>query len=357
MAVALGASAGRAQTASGSGSGTGTVGQPSEIRSEPVQGGTIKILPDQPILGFSTADQLLTALETADQDLRALQAKIRYTRDFAIAGDTQVRTGMLWFEDVGGRAAANVARKRRFAIQFNDLAFGEKLESKQQMYNFDGEWLVERFPDEKRMVKRQVVRPGENFDPLKIGEGPLPIPIGQKRAEILARYDATLLPADDGFDEMPAARMKELQEMSKDCVQLMLTPRSDVDDFKEIRLWYRPQPGPGGKPGRLLPRIAKTVNRADDISVVQLLDVRTNDEVQIDVRVFDTKTPADGWDVIVQPFRGNLEADGEPAAPKAEQVVIPAGTNRPADATERPVRPENGVAPSSTTSAPKPQPK
>jgi len=73
--------------------------------------------------------------------------------------------------------------------------------------------------------------------------------------------------------------------------------------------------------------------------------------------VFDTKTPADGWDVIVQPFRGNLEADGEPAAPKAEQVVIPAGTNRPADATERPVRPENGVAPSSTTPAPKPQPK
>lgn len=349
------ASAGLAQTATAP--ATAPAGQPSEIRSEPVQGGTIKILPDQPILGYSTADQLLTALETADQDLRALQAKIRYTRDFAIAGDTQVRTGTLWFEDVGGRAAANAPRKRRFAIQFDTLAFGNREENKKQIYNFDGEWLVERFEDEKRMVKRQVVRPGENFDPLKIGEGPLPIPIGQKKAEILARYDATLLPPDDGFDEMPAARMKELQEMSKDCVQLMLTPRADTDDFKEIRLWYRPQPGSDGKPGRLLPRIAKTLNRADDISVVQLLKVEINDKVDIDPKVFDTRTPASGWDVIVQPFRGNLEADGEPGAPKPEQVVVPAGTNRPADATERPVRPENNVAPSSTTPAPKSQPK
>lgn len=333
-----------------------TAEQPSEIRSEPVQGGTIKILPDRPIAGYSNADQLLTSLETADQDLRALQAKIRYTRDFAIAGDTQVRTGMLWFEDAGARVA-NGARKRRFAIRFDDLAFGDKLETKRQMYNFDGEWLVERFEDEKRMVKRQVVRPGENFDPLKIGEGPLPIPIGQKKAEILARYDATLLAPEDGFEEMPAARMKELQEMSKDCVQLMLTPRSDTDDFKEIRLWYRPQPGPDGKPGRLLPRIAKTLNRADDVSVVQLLDVRTNEKVEIDAKVFDTTTPAQGWDVIVQPYRGNVEADGEPGAAKPEQVVVPAGTNRPADATERPVRPENSVAPSSTTPTPKSQPK
>jgi len=359
IAVGLFASAGRAQTGSSPTPATvpATAGQPSEIRSEPVQGGNIKILPTQPIAGFSTADELLTALETADQDLRALEAKIRYTRDFAIAGDTQVRTGKLWFEDAAGRAAANGPRKRRFAIQFDELVFSDRVEKKKQMYNFDGEWLVERFEDEKRMVKRQVVRPGENFDPLKIGEGPLPIPIGQRKADILARYDATLLPPDDGFDEMPAARMKELTEMSKDCVQLMLTPRMEADDFKEIRLWYRAQPRADGKPGRLLPRIAKTVNRAEDISVVQLLQVQTNDEVKIDPSVFDTKVPAQGWDVIIQPFRGSLEADGEPAAPQPEQVVIPAGASRPADATERPQRPENTVVPGSTTPPTKPQPK
>lgn len=344
-AVIVALQAGRAQPA--------PEGQPSEIRSEPVPGGNIKILPDQPIAGFSSADELLTSLETADENLRALQAKIRYTRDFAIAGDTQVRTGTLWFEDVGGKTAANAPRKRRFAIQFDKLAFGNREETKKQIYNFDGEWLVERFDDEKRMVKRQVVRPGENFDPLKIGEGPLPIPIGQKKADILERYDATLLPPDDGFDEMPAERMKELTTLSKDCVQLMLTPRSERDDFKEIRLWYRAEPNPGGKPGRLLPRIAKTVNQADDISVVVLLDVRTNDKVKFDPKVFDTTTPADGWDVIVQPYRGGAEGNGAPA----EQVVVPAGEGRTGDATDRPQRPENSVPPGSSTAPTKPQPK
>lgn len=326
-------------------------GQPSEIRSEPVPGGNIKILPNQPIAGFSSADELLTSLETADENLRALQAKISYTRDFAIAGDTQVRMGNLWFEDVG--KSGNAARKRRFAIQFDKLIFSDRIDNKKQIYNFDGEWLVERFDDEKRMVKRQVVRPGESFDPLKIGEGPLPIPIGQKKADILARYDATLLPPDDGFEEMPAERMKELTALSKDCVQLMLTPRSERDDFKEIRLWYRAEPNPGGKPGRLLPRIAKTVNRADDISVVVLLDVRTNDKVKFDPKVFDTTTPADGWDVIVQPYRGGVEGDGEPA----EQMVVPAGEGRTGDATERNQRPENSVPPGSSTAPTKPLPK
>ncbi|MGH7244469.1 MAG: LolA family protein [Phycisphaerales bacterium] len=355
--VGLLTTVGRAQTATTPAGSTAA--QPSEIRSEPVQGGNIKILPDKPIAGFSNADQLLAELETADQDLRALQAKIRYTRDFAIAGDTQVRTGVLWFQDVGGRAATGADRKRRFAIRFDKLAFGNREEDKTQIYNFDGEWLVERFPDEKRMVKRQVVRPGETFDPLKIGEGPLPIPIGQRKDDILARYDATLLPPDDGFDEMPAERMKELTEMAQDCVQLMLVPRAEraeTDDFKEIRLWYRRQTLPNGKEGRLLPRIAKTVNRADDISVVQLLDVKTNDKVELDPSVFDTKTPPDGWDVIVQPFRGSIEADGEPATP-ATPAVAPAGAGRAVDAVQRPQRPENTVAPSSATPAPKTQPK
>lgn len=362
VAVGVLAAAGRAQpAASEPGAAPATDGQPSEIRSEPVPGGTIKILPDAPIAGYTTADQLLTDLETADSDLRALQANIRYTRDFAIAGDTQVRTGMLWFEDVTGRAAANGPRKRRFGIRFDNLQFSDRVENKQQMYNFDGEWLVERFPDEKRMVKRQVVRPGENFDPLKIGEGPLPIPIGQRKADILARYDATLLSPEDGFDEMPAARMQELTKMAEDCVQLMLTPRLESDDFKEIRLWYRAQPGPDGKPGRLLPRIAKTVNRADDISVVQLINVKTNGDVKIDPSVFDTTTPAQGWDVIVQPYRGSLEPDAQPEDQANVQRVVPevapAGTTRPSDATQRPQRPENTVPPGSTTPPPKPQPK
>lgn len=338
------------------GAASASLAQPSEIRSEPVQGGNIKILPDSPIEGFSNADQLLDALEKADADLRALQANIRYTRDFALAGDTQVRQGTLWFQDATDKANPKGPRKRRFAINFESLTFGDRSEDKQQIYNFDGEWLVERYPQEHRLVKRQVVPPGESFDPLKIGEGPLPIPIGQKKADILSRYDATLLPPEDGFEEMPAARMKELTDMSQGCVQLLLKPRAEraeTDDFKEIRLWYRSLPDANGKRGPLLPRIAKTVNQADDISVVQLINVKINDKVTINNAVFDTSVPPSGWDVVVQPYRGGPEADGEPATPQ----VTPAGTTRAVDPAGRTQGPESPAPKPSPAQAPKNEPK
>ena len=266
---------------------------------------TIKILPQEPIAGFSSAEQLLLALETADEDLKTLSADIKYVRDFAIAGDTQERVGRLWFEDFSAaHPAKGTPRKRRFAIRFDTLQVGSKLEKKEQMYNFDGEWLVERFPAEKRMVKRQVVRLGESFDPLKTGEGPLPIPIGKKKDDILARYDATLLPPDDGLDELPIERMTQTKSFVKNSVQLMLVPRPGVsDDFTESRLWYMLSGDSSGKPGKLLPRMACTVNRAGDTSTVQLLNVAKNAISPIPATVFDTKSP-EGWDVTVMPFRG-----------------------------------------------------
>mgnify|MGYP002783613085 CR=1 FL=1 len=302
--------------------------------TEIVPGGKVKVLPNEPILGFADADALLTALETADANLSLLTAQIRYTRDFAIAGDTQIRKGSLWFVDSSRKGEQ--ARQRSFAIRFDSLIVGQREEKREQFYTFDGEWLVEKFPGEKRMIKRQVVRPGEKFDPLKIGEGPLPIPIGQKRADILARYDATLLPADDGFDEMPLERAKRLTEFTQGCVQLLLEPRAEVggrDPFKAIRLWYKPAESKGSM--RLLPRLAHTINTADDESTVELIGIRINEDAKLDSGVFDTSTPKD-WDVIIQPFRGAIEGDDAPTAPAARTPsapspgpnIQPAGTDR-----------------------------
>lgn len=292
------------------------------IQSEPIPGGKVKVLPNEPILGFADADALLTSLETADANLSVLTAQIQYIRDFAIAGDTQTRTGNLWFVD--STKKSEQARHRSFAIRFDSLIVGERQENREQLYIFDGEWLVEKFPGEKRMVKRQVVRPGETFDPLKIGEGPLPIPIGQKRADILARYDATLLPADDGFDEMPLERAKQLTAFTQGCVQLLLEPRADApgrDPFKAIRLWYKPTDTKAGK--RLLPRLAHTINTADDESTVKLINLKINEDAKIDSAVFDTTSPKD-WDIIVQPFRGGIDE----SAPASGPDIKPAGTDR-----------------------------
>ncbi len=252
---------------------------------------------------IASADDLLRELETADADLRALAADLRYDRTFELAGDRQVRVGRLFFESPPGGAGAG----RRFAIRFDRLELGDRLEEETKFYVFDGEWLVEKLPAEKLFFKRQVAPPGSSFDPLRIGQGPLPIPIGQKREDILSRYTADLLPSDDGLDS------DALRAFALGAYQLRLVPRAETaadEEFTEVRLWYRR--GADAK-GPLLPRMARTINHAGDVSVVQLINVKLNAQAEIPAGVMDTASPGTGWDVQVTEYRGRgaREADGD----------------------------------------------
>jgi hypothetical protein len=138
------------------------------------------------------------------------------------------------------------------------------------------------------------VKPGEKFDPLKIGEGPLPIPIGQKKDDVLSRYDATVVPATDGLDE-------DAQKVfAEGAWQLKLIPKEGADrNFKEIRLWYREEAGLEGKP--LLPRMARTLNSGGDISVVQLINMRVNEAIP--AAELDESAPDKSWTVDERPYR------------------------------------------------------
>lgn len=260
-----------------------------------------------PALHIDDADDLLRELEKADAGIDRLHARILYDRTFELAGDRQVRIGELWFvRDTP--ASEGEAAPRRFAIEFSRLYVDRRLEDDPQIYVFDGEWLVEKRPVEKTFHKRQVVPAGQRFDPLKIGEGPLPIPIGQKREDIRSRFDASLLPPGDGL-EAPADATEEdrlaaeqLRREVEGTMQLRLVPLPDTDasdDFREIRLWYR-----RAEDGTLLPRVARTVNTSGDVAIVKLVDIALNAKVEVRPDVFDTSTPAEGWDVTITEWRG-----------------------------------------------------
>jgi len=255
---------------------------------------------------FDTADDLLLALEKADADLASLTADITYDRVFEIAGDRQIRKGRLYFVDPRNDPGANQpgapAKPRKFAIDFKTLQVGNRIDQQDKIMIFDGKWLVEKMPKDKQFIKRQVVAEGEKFDPLRVGEGPFPLPIGQKRDDILARYDAQLLPAEDGvIGQEPQKKPKETEALIahvKGSAQLKLTPkaaRADSDEFTEIRLWYFSDPDHSN---RLLPKMARTINRAGDISIVRLDSVMPNSPVPADV--LDTSTPPKDWDARVE---------------------------------------------------------
>ncbi|MCC7388857.1 MAG: hypothetical protein IT431_08815 [Phycisphaerales bacterium] len=244
---------------------------------------------------ITDADTLLTALETAGQDIRRLSATVRYIKTFAIQGDQQQRDGTLMFLSEPG--AEGQAPTRRFAITFDRYEIGERLEDPStgflERYIFDGEWLAEVRPLDKEFVRRQVVPPGQRWDPLALGEGPFPIPIQQKRAEILSRFDAALVDGLEGVDE-PA-----LRAIAAKCYQLVLTPRADAgeQDLRSIRVWYQTD--------TLLPRLARTMSMADDESFVMLRDIKLNAEARIVEAEISTQPPTDrtGWNVTQEPYR------------------------------------------------------
>lgn len=287
--------------------------------------------PVGPVGSYADADALLSALETADGGLESLRADIRYDRTFDLEGDNQVRVGRMWF-DAGVRNGKQTG-PRRFAVRFDTLIVGRTQRNETRVHVFDGRWYADKVPGERRMSRREVVAPGETFDPLKVGEGPLPIPIGQKKADILKRYEAELLPATESIND------KTLAEFVSGTVQLKLTPRAEFkgsEDFREIRIWYRgkspTEMTAEDKPGsRLLPRMARTVNRSGDVSIVQLINVEINAEAPLDESVMSAD-PEAGWTVVetglrsapATPIKPSETGGGSGTPPASEEPKEPA---------------------------------
>lgn len=269
---------------------------------------------------FPDADALLTSLEKADEGLVTLTAKVVYDKTFEIQGDQQSRKGKLYFVNRDEAVKADAGRGdagtqgRKFAIVFDELWIGDVVRKDQEVYVFDGQWLVEKNFKEKMFIKRQVVPPGERFDPLRIGEGPFPIPLGQRKADIQKRYATTLLPAGDGLKAADDASEDDRKDIEKRRAhtagswQVKLEPKPEFardDEFKEIRLWYK-----RGADGNLMPVMSRTVDKEGNVSVVALTDVRIQMEgkprnagAMVPREVIDTEPPKDGWNVDIQEFR------------------------------------------------------
>jgi hypothetical protein len=256
---------------------------------------------------FPDADALLLALEKADVGLVSFEAHIQYDRRFELQGDQHIRRGEIYYKaEVKGDGGGGAVEPAVFAVKFNELQIDETKRPEEQAFIFDGEWFIERNDAAKRFIKRQVALPGERINPLRLGEGPFPIPIGQKRVDILARYEAKLVPVEDGLKDEP-----DYAAAVAGATQIVLTPRAEFgkDEFREIRLWYRSE-GEGAK-ARLLPRLAQTLNRQGDVSFVLLVGMKVNGaDFPGQIVNVDEPPAGQGWEVQTELKRGEAGADG-----------------------------------------------
>ena len=173
-------------------------------------------------------EALLDRLEHSADDLKNFRAKVRYDKWEAFLESRQIRGGELVYE------VDECDGSKRFAITFTQLVVDDARLDQRKEYIFDGGWFVEKDHEQKLFIKRQIVAPGEVFDPLKLGEGPFPLPIGQPKDEVLARFDVKLLNASS--DPQLQSLMSGLETQG-----LELTPKPgtpEAEDFHRVELFY-----------------------------------------------------------------------------------------------------------------------
>ncbi len=232
--------------------------------------------------------QWLDKIEAAGKKTHSLCATVIYDKNNTLLGDRQIRTGEVAY------LAADREKKTpaKFAVQFKKLIVDDAMRDHPLEYIFDGTWLVEKDHKKKMFIKRQVVEPGKTFDPLKI-DGPFPLPLGQKRKDVMSRFNVKIIPPSD-------------KDKDKDISQLhlRLTPRDDAPkvegrkQFDRIDMWYDSK--------TLTLQRVFTVEKQTVESTVTLTDVKLNtiDDKQTCKR-FDTTTPppGSGWRVDIRPWK------------------------------------------------------
>jgi hypothetical protein len=129
---------------------------------------------------------------------------------------------------------------------------------------------------------------GTRLDPLRLGEGPMPLPVGQRADDVRRRFTVALAPAPD------APLLKRLEEVQG--LVLVPKPGSGVDeDFEEVRVWYDLR--------TFAPVGVVATMKGGDTKTVLLRDVAVNAGLDAAAKaMLDRAVPTD-WRRDVRPFR------------------------------------------------------
>jgi len=228
---------------------------------------------------------LLDRLETAGNLLRDFRADITYYLWDSMLERREIRGGEIVY------VVSPDDGSRRFAILVTSVSVGNRRNNQNKRYVFDGSWFVEIDQDNRMFTKRQIVAPGERFDPLTLGEGPFPLPVGQRRKDVLARFEVSVL---EGTRHEVLARFLEGRKVEG----LKLVPRPSTPQAKEIaevEIFY--------DAATLLPVGIVLTETNGDRKTVMLRNIERNrgiDESKLSIEEPDPKE----WQIDVRPWVG-----------------------------------------------------
>ena len=135
----------------------------------------------------ATVNQVLDALDQVGQKMHEFKAKVSLTSGDPLIGDLSTRVGEIFFQKTSPDDA-------RLHVVFDKRIDGKVARDEKSEYLLEKGSLIERDFRKHVQTKRGVVKPGEKLNLLKLGEGPFPLPIGQKADDVHKMFEVTEIP-------------------------------------------------------------------------------------------------------------------------------------------------------------------
>ena len=225
----------------------------------------------------SSVDEVLDALDSRGRNLREFVADVSLTEVDTATQLESTRTGRVWYQKQKDDDRIRVTFAEKLEGRF---ARDEKIE-----YLLDDGWLIDRDYRRSVEVKRQVLRPGEKVNLLKLGEGPFPLPIGQPKAEVHREFEVT--------------RGQASPDAPKGAVHVRLKPREGTRlarKFNMIDVWV--------DPGTSMPvRIEALDVNETTVRTTDLKNIRVNPEPGLGDRDFALPKVEEGkWEMHTEPY-------------------------------------------------------
>ncbi|NLF29484.1 MAG: hypothetical protein GX591_01200 [Planctomycetes bacterium] len=227
-------------------------------------------------------ERLLDRVEAAGRKIRTLTAEVRYTEEEILFGERTTYSGLVWYaQDSSG------AQRPRFRIRFDTIRSGRNRREADRDYVFfsdaNGQWLISRNGEIKQIVKYHVARAGSDANPLELGQGPFPVPFGQRKDRVLSLFEVTTRPADKDDPEGTAF--------------LKLVPRPEAADRFRVR-WIEIWVNGDGLPVKI--RTEDTQGETRKTAVFAATKINPD----LEASVFDLPWPGpgSGWERRVEPL-------------------------------------------------------
>lgn len=232
------------------------------------------------ISSASDLDAILDALHARGENLRDFSADVAvHTTDQRTGQDT-AQIGKVIFDNRGG---GDSRIRVSFEMKKIDDGNGHPITQKQRLdYVLEKGWLTDRDYQKKLEVKRQVLRPDQKMNLLKLGEGPFPLPIGQDKEEVKRQFKVT--------------KIASASDDPKETVHLTLVPKPDsqlTKRFKRLEVFVDTKTN--------MPVRIDTEEKAGTTRSTELSNIKLNAGVPADAFTL-TNIDNQGWNRREEPF-------------------------------------------------------